>query len=193
MYCLILSSVCGYAQTEDTIIQEILDFRNELNEHYSNKETSPLKKKERRKFKTHRFYPVDLKYRVSARVVLIENADTIVMPTSAGTAKNFIRFAELHFEIRDTSCVLIAYQRAKEGHDNYLFIPFTDATSGNESYGGGRYIDLDMPVGDEVILDFNKAYNPYCAYTTGWFCPIPPRENSLNIAIKAGLMAPEHH
>jgi len=74
---------------------------------------------------------------------------------------------------------------------DYLFIPFTDNTSGNESYGGGRYLDYKISdiKNNKLLLDFNKAYNPYCAYTTGYNCPIPPAENDLKVAIKAGEKA----
>lgn len=181
------------AQSEEELINEIKDFQKELNHHYTDKETSPLKKKERRKFKGHRFFEIDLNYRVTANVVIIENPDTIVMPTSAGTEKKYLRYARLDFKINGTQCQLIAYQRAKEGHKEYLFIPFRDGTSGTDSYGGGRYIDLDMPIGEEVVLNFNLAYNPYCAYTSGWFCPLPPAENTLNVEIKAGLKVPHDH
>ncbi len=75
-------------------------------------------------------------------------------------------------------------------YKNYLFLPFTDLTSGEESYGGGRYIDLETTdiFNNKVIIDFNKAYNPYCAYASGYNCPIPPRENDLPVAVKAGEM-----
>lgn len=190
---MIFSSVGLLAQSEEEFISEIKEFQEKLNHHYSDKETSPLKKKERRKFKGYRFFEIDLGYRVIAKVVIIENPDTIVMPTSAGTEKKYLRYARLEFKIDDKECQLIAYQRAKEGHKNYLFIPFRDGTTGKDSYGGGRYIDLDMPIGDEVVLNFNLAYNPYCAYTSGWFCPLPPQENTLKVEIKAGLKVPHEH
>lgn len=184
------------AQNDDSLMTAIEHFQSEQNEHYFNKETTPLKKKERRKFKGHHFYPIDLNYRVKANYELIENPDTIVMPTSAGTEKMFAKHAKLTFELNGEKCVLYAYQNLKvikvEGYENSLFVPFKDETSGTETYGGGRYLDLEQPNNSSMILDFNYAYNPYCAYTTGWYCPIPPDENTLNIRVKAGLMAPEH-
>lgn len=188
-----LSSVCAWSQSEDELKAEFEKFQAEQNEHYSNKETSPLKRKERKKFKGHSFYDFDIDYRVTAKVVKFLRPDTIIMPTSAGTEKAYSRWATLHFKIGGAACQLVAYRRAKEGQDGYLFIPFKDHTSGFDTYGGGRYLDLDVPKGDDVILNFNLAYNPYCAYTTGWFCPIPPEENTLDIPIKAGLKAPPTH
>ncbi|WP_192347263.1 DUF1684 domain-containing protein [Algoriphagus sp. Y33] len=69
-----------------------------------------------------------------------------------------------------------------------LFLPFTDQTNGGETYGGGRYMGLTIPTGDTIELDFNKAYNPYCAYASGYACPIPPKENDLEVPIRAGVM-----
>jgi uncharacterized protein (DUF1684 family) len=81
--------------------------------------------------------------------------------------------------------------REKEGYKDYLFLPFTDLTNGNETYGSGRYIDLRIPERETIIIDFNKAYNPYCAYNYGYACPIPPKENKLKVEIRAGVMAPQ--
>jgi uncharacterized protein len=75
----------------------------------------------------------------------------------------------------------------KKEYKNYLFLPFLDLTSGNESYGGGRYIDMRIPKGNIITIDFNKAYNPYCAYNHKYSCPVVPDENNLNIEIKAGV------
>ena len=78
-------------------------------------------------------------------------------------------------------------------YSNHLFIPFNDITNGVETYDAGRYIDLEIPKGDTIIIDFNKAYNPYCAYNDGYSCPIPPEENNLEVEVKAGVMAFEKH
>ncbi len=193
-FTLFLASFFSFGQ--DSLTQKVLTFQADQNEHYFNKDTSPLKKKERRKFKGHHFYPIDHTYRVEAHYEIIENPDTIVMPTSAGTEKMFAKHAKLTFELNGATCVLFAYQNLKvikmEGYENSLFVPFKDETSGTETYGGGRYLDLEQPEGESLIVDFNYAYNPYCAYTTGWYCPIPPDENTLEVAVKAGLKAPEH-
>lgn len=187
---LIFSSLSCLAQSEQELISEIEKFQAEQNEHYLDKETSPLKKKERRKFTGHNFYPIDLSFRVQAHFHKIAKPDTLVMPTSAGTEKSYLRYGELIFKIGGIPCKLIAYLRAVEDHGGYLFIPFKDETSGTETYGGGRYIDMKIPTEHHVVVDFNLAYNPYCAYTTGWFCPLPPEENTLKVAVKAGLKAP---
>jgi len=189
-------SLVGYSQRIDSVkyMDESLRFVAELNEHYTNKKTSPLPKKARKEFKGHRFYEVDLNFVVTAKFVRLNNSDTVVMKTSADTEKQYIRYAQLHFNLLNRHCHLTVFQSLKlreiEGYKDYLFIPFKDLTSGNETYGGGRYMDVLIPEGNEIVLNFNTAYNPYCAYTDGYFCPIPPAENNLNIAVKAGAMAP---
>lgn len=139
-----------------------------------------------------RFYPLAPAYRVAARFQKYTNSPWFKMATSGGQAQIQRRYGRLTFAIHDTIVHLTIYQSQellqKAATRNYLFIPFTDATSGIESYGGGRYIDCmisDIHNG-MLVLDFNKAYNPYCAYTTGYNCPIPPRENDLRVAIRAG-------
>lgn len=192
-----LSGPYTFSQIEiDTlkVIRESRDFKLDQDRHFLNKKTSPLTKKERRKFKEHRFFPVNMDYCVVAKFERIENGDTVIMKTSANTEKVYIKFAKVYFTIEEVPCELTVYQNVKlsqiKEYEDYLFIPFRDQTSGQESYGGGRYIDLKIPEEDEIILNFNLAYNPYCAYTEGYFCPIPPNENILEVEIKAGAMIP---
>lgn len=137
-----------------------------------------------------RFYPVDKKFLVNARFEKIADSASVTMKTSKAMEKSFKRFGYIYFKYNHSAYRLTLYQSLKEmpGYEDYLFLPFTDAGSGEASYAGGRYIDLRM--GDirkgKILLDFNKAYNPYCAYTIGYNCPIPPRENSLPFEVSAG-------
>ncbi|MGB1104558.1 MAG: DUF1684 domain-containing protein [Crocinitomicaceae bacterium] len=194
---LLLGTSVVAQQEGDPKITEIKTFQQEQNEHYKDKKHSPLTKKERRAFEGHRFYPINLDYRGEAKFEYIEQEDTIVMQTSSGREKYYRPYAYVHFKINGDSCKLTVYQsyrlRETKEYKDYLFIPFRDATSGKTSYGGGRYLDILIPEGNTVILNFNLAYNPYCAYTMGYNCTIPPAENTLNVAIRAGLMAPEVH
>jgi len=139
-----------------------------------------------------RFYPVNETYRVNASFEKIWDTVGFVMKTSGTKNKRFYRYGILRFTINGLPLRLTLYQSAQLMQDstykNYLFLPFTDKTTGEKTYAGGRYIDLEMDdiKNEQVIVDFNKAYNPYCAYTTGYNCPIPPRETSMPVAIKAG-------
>ncbi len=138
------------------------------------------------------FFAADENYKVQSRFE--KSADTVIisMKTSgkAIPQKDFIRYGKLIFTIHDTALQLTVYQSVKQNpqYRNYLFIPFTDITTGDETYGSGRYIDIETTdiKNNIVTIDFNKAYNPYCAYTTGYNCPIPPKENYLAVGIKAG-------
>ena len=142
-----------------------------------------------------RFFPVDKRFCVPARLEKIEEAPWFLMETSGTKKKTYRVYGILHFIINDTARKLHIYQSKDLMNDSayadYLFIPFTDKTSGEESYANGRYIDLRIPELEKgnFRLDFNKAYNPYCAYISNKYnCPVPPRENELDIAIRAGEM-----
>jgi uncharacterized protein len=139
------------------------------------------------------FYPVNKSYRVQASFQKVENSQWLPMKTSGLITKLHRVYGTLTFSIHDTLLHLNVYQSlsllSTEDYKNYLFLPFTDLTTGIETYNSGRYIDLT--IGDvkdgQLLLDFNKAYNPYCAYVSGKYnCPIPPKENNLPVAIRAG-------
>jgi uncharacterized protein len=149
--------------------------------------------------KLFRFYPVDKKYAVNCRFERMYDTTGFIMKTSGSVSKKHYRYGRLYFTINGKAQQLVIYQSAMllstPQYADYLFVPFTDATTGNETYGSGRYIDLRL--GDiknnTVPIDFNKCYNPYCAYASGYNCPIPPRENRLTIGIKAGeKIFPKH-
>ena len=140
------------------------------------------------------FFPADEHFLIKCRFERTSDTAVVIMKTSGKKIpeKDFIRYGKLIFAIHDTALLLTVY-RSKSLQQNpqykdYLFIPFTDVTTGDDTYGSGRYIDIlttDIK-NNTAEIDFNKAYNPYCAYTIGYNCPIPPRENYLNVAIKAG-------
>lgn len=177
------------AQSTEKALVDIESFQNELNIHFKNKDTSILLSEDFDNFTGLEFYPINLDYRVIAKFVTTPNEVPFLMPTTTDRLPEYVKYAELHFSLKDKPMVLNVYQNShpKEGYEEYLFLPFTDLTSGNGSYGGGRYIDLFIPDGDKIILDFNKSYNPYCAYNAAYSCPIPPEENDLKIRIEAGV------
>ncbi len=163
---------------------------------YRTEGESPFRtRRERRRFPGRAWFPVDPAARVSARVERFAVPDTLDFPTSAGTVKRYLRWGRLTFTYRGHTDTLTAYRSVRHlGHPAYgrlLFVPFTDHTSGEASYGGGRYLDPTLPGEgqDRLVLDFNTAYNPWCAYADGWFCPIPPVENRLGVAVEAGEKA----
>lgn len=184
------------AQTDSLqAISEIEMFRQQLNEEYQNPKESPLGV-EASKFKGHDFFPVDLRYRVQAQVVKLANPEKFLMETTTTRRPEYQKEYKITFTLSDTLCELYIYRNIelskKEGYENYLFLPFTDPTNGFESYGGGRYLDLRTPQGDSMIIDFNQSYNPYCAYSWKYSCPVPPKENALPVKVLAGIKGVEH-
>ena len=138
------------------------------------------------------FYDIDKNFRVTASFKKIDDKEGFDMNTSSGMKKKYFKYGLLTFRLHDSLLHLYVYQSKElmkqEKLKEYLFVPFGDATSGFESYGGGRYIDFYISdiKDNKVAIDFNKAYNPYCAYTTGYNCPLPPLENLLKVPIAAG-------
>ncbi len=142
------------------------------------------------------FFSVNEKFRINCKFERIINSPWFRMESSGQIKKNYRVYGIIHFIINDSAVTLNIYQSqdlmTTEKYRDHLFIPFTDATSGEETYESGRYIDLEIKdiKNDKILIDFNKAYNPYCAYVSGKFnCPIPPAENRLPVAIRAGEKA----
>lgn len=138
------------------------------------------------------FFAPDSNYKVVADFEKINDAVGFKMPTSARSMQQYFRYGKISFPINGKTYNLVVYQSKDliqdDNYKDYLFIPFTDASNGTDTYEGGRYIDITIGdiVNDKVVIDFNKAYNPYCCYATGYHCPIPPKENALAVAINAG-------
>lgn len=141
-----------------------------------------------------KFFPVNKQYKVTAQFKKSDDTVGLIMKTSGKITKKYYRYGTLTFSIHHHPLQLTIYQSEqlmqKEEYKNYLFVPFTDLNSGVKSYGGGKYLDflMDDIRNNTLEIDFNKAYNPYCAYVSGYNCPIPPRENDLPVAIMAGEM-----
>jgi hypothetical protein len=168
---------------------EIENHRAHYKEEFLKDSHSPLKEAD---LTYLRFFDPDSAYKVVANFVKAPKSKPFSMPTYSGIQKEYVKYGELHFRINSQDLSLSVYQslslRQQPMYRDYLFIPFKDATSAHETYGGGRYMDIrmgDIKEGD-YTLDFNKAYNPYCAYSDGYNCPIPPKENSLLIKVMAG-------
>jgi len=169
----------------------------ELNLQYADKEKSPLTDEDFKTFRSLDFYPIDTKYSITAKFVKNENPIPFELATTTDRKPVYQKYGTLFFELDNVACELPVYQNVKgmktEKYKNHIFVPFTDLTTGDKSYGGGRYVDLELPFGSEVVIDFNSAYNPYCAYNHKYSCAIPPKENDLPVAIKAGVKAFHAH
>lgn len=132
------------------------------------------------------YFPVDEAYRVGAAIVPTPDSLPFVMPTTKSHQNQYRQYAWAHFIIHGQACSLAVFEPFPVEEDAQLFLPLRDATSGEATYGGGRYLDLPYPAGDTLVIDFNLAYNPYCVYNYAYSCPIPPSVNTLPIAIIAG-------
>lgn len=184
-------SVALYAQTDDQGA-EYREFWLKTEAEFKNPDESPLSAAERADFDSIPRYAYNPAYRVEA----IWEERKLEKPfkiESTGPIRNtYQKVAVLHFAINGDSLQLSAYKNLQMARNpvykNYIFIPFTDDSNGFETYGGGRYLDFTLTEQnpEKVILDFNKTYNPYCAYNDGYSCPIPPRENNLKVKVLAG-------
>lgn len=179
---------------------EIKKFQKELNAEYLNPKETPLRGDNFKNFKQHPFFPINLKYRVTAKFEKTENAEPFDLPTSSGKTKPYREYGKATFQLDGKSYTLTLYQSLdlikQKKYKDHLFLPFRDATNEKETYGGGKYLDLTIPKGKTIILDFNKSYHPYCAYNAyDYNCPVVPEENKLPVEIRAGVMYEDiyHH
>jgi uncharacterized protein (DUF1684 family) len=180
------------SQDNEKIIAEIETVQQQLNAHYTNPETTVLKPEDFEKFEGLEFYPIALEYRVEATFVRTPDEEPFYMPTTTERLPLYVKYGELFFTWEGKQHQLDIFENLepkKEEYKDYLFLPITDLTSGDGSYGGGRYLDVKKSevAQGKVVLDFNKLYNPYCAYNEKYSCPIPPAQNDLPIRIEAGV------
>ena len=181
---------CGQGKQS---VQGDTEFQREINAEFKDASQSPLKVKDLKNFNTLDFFKFDSTYVVTATLKRTPDTEYFDMQTTTSRVSKERVFGILTFNLKGETYNLNVYQgqdlMAKEGFEDYLFLPFLDDTNGDDTYGGGRYIDLRIPEGDSLIIDFNTAYNPYCAYNEKYSCPIVPRENYVGADVKAGVKA----
>ncbi len=178
------------SHSHEDYVKDIETMRREKDYFFREDRQSPIPHSLRHAFEGLAHFPPDPEYRVRAKLVKDPNPQRIVLATSKGVPRDMIRYGVFEFEIGGTNQRLAAYKSVPQpGHHHEsesLFVPFRDATSGKETYGAARYLDIEAEPGDQYMIDFNLAYNPYCAYSDDYVCPFPPRENWLPIPIHAG-------
>jgi len=174
-------------------VLEIEAMRREKDSFFKEDDDSPIPRRTRETFSGLAYYPVDPKSSVRARLVRDPNPKRVILATSKGVPREMIRIGVFGFEIDGSRHTLAAFTSVPQpGHhheDRSLFVPFRDVTSGKETYGAARYLDIEERPTDEYLVDFNLAYNPYCAYSEDYVCPFPPQENWLSVPIRAGEKA----
>jgi hypothetical protein len=165
--------------------------RDDKDDFFASHPHSPIPKDEREDFEGLEYFEPDPAYRVTATVHLVEPDEDAVyrMETSTGGEQRYLKVAELEFELDGESYMLGGYRQEGEERES-LFVPFRDKTTGQQTYGAGRYMELeaegDLEEGMEIPIDFNLAYSPFCAYSDAYACPLPPEENWLETTIEAG-------
>jgi len=168
-------------------IQQITKARTEKDEFMKTSAESPFKDTTE-SFTGLKYFPPDAKYKIIATLTPIQHKEIVVLTTNDGKEERYIPYAYAEFELDDVKNKLLILEIVDMGpFRGKLFLAFGDGTSAFETYGAGRYLDvLKVPGSQTITLDFNEAYNPYCAYTDKFSCPLPPKENLLSVSIKAG-------
>ncbi|MFL2609982.1 MAG: DUF1684 domain-containing protein [Flavobacteriaceae bacterium] len=169
----------------------LTEYQRQVNNYFKDASVSPLKPKDLKNFQGLDFFEFDSIYVVKAKIEETKESLPFKMKTTTDIPADVRKYADLFFQISDKEFELSVYENLEyegvEGYENYLFLPFLDETNEDETYGGGRYLDLFLNGTDSIIIDFNKAYNPKCVYDENFSCPIVPRKNFLNTRIEAGV------
>lgn len=165
------------------MLTELEVFRHRKDNFFRDDANSPLTPDQKRHFAGLHYYPENPSLKLWVRVEAEADAGFIEIDTSTGQRQRYERAGSVKFDLSGQAIVLHLYSH---GDPHRLFLPFRDATSGKETYAAGRYLDLELEADGTVLLDFNYAYNPYCAYNELWTCPLTPVENTLPVPIEAG-------
>ena len=169
-------------------MSELDDFRAEKDEFFGHHPQSPLTREQKQDFKGLNYFPENDALRLEVQVELLNDPKPMVMQTSTGGVQEYIRFGKFKFQVDGQEAELTIYQA-----DHGFFLPFVDSLAGKETYPAGRYLEPEELQGNRFFVDFNLAYNPYCAYNEMWSCPITPAENRLKGPIRAGEKLFESH
>lgn len=186
---LIFLTILTFQTKAQTYLESMAKHRQEYKDDFLKNANSPLKQADLTYLD---FYEIDSTFKVKSSFMQMIDKATFKMPTSDGKQKEYFKYGTLTFTLKGQIQQLNVYRSLAllkmPQYKNYLFVPFKDQTNGTETYGGGRYLDLQTTdiQGDILVLDFNKAYNPYCAFSNGYSCPIPPQANHLKVSIEAG-------
>lgn len=199
LFFLCILTSCNNSKKDD-YIKDLEDYQYEKNLYFHDESKSPLNKEDFKTFKKLDFYPINKKYKVVATLEKTVNAPIFEMTTTTDRKPLYIKYGTITFTLDGEEQKVPIYQNKDLDRDpqyiDYLFLPFTDKTSGKDSYGGGRYLDVlttDEKPDGTIVLDFNKAYNPSCAYGDGHSCPLTPIENTFSVEIVAGVKAYKKH
>lgn len=168
-------------------MSELTEFRAEKDDFFRNYPQSPLTPQQQRDFSGLNYFPENEALRLEVEVERMFEQQPMQMQTSTGGVQTYVRYGKFKFEVEGQPAELTIYQ-----NENGYFLPFVDSLAGQETYPAGRYLEPEPLPGERFLVDFNIAYNPYCAYNEMWSCPITPAENRLKVPIRAGEKLFEH-
>jgi len=193
---LLVFAFLSCAQEKEPLLGET-EWQKQINADFKDASKSPLKENDLKYFKGLEFFPFDSAYVVKATLERTPAEKPFKMKTTTERLPEYVKYGVVIFQLKGNTYKLNIYQNLdlmnEEGYEDYLFLPFLDDTNGEESYGGGRYVECRIPNGDALEIDFNEAYNPYCAYNDKYSCPIVPRENYVPTKVEAGVKVFEKH
>lgn len=161
----------------------LIDFRRMKDNFFKSDHQSPLDSQQKKTFSGLNYYPENPNFRFDLELEKVAKPEKVTMPTSTGDQQDYWHAGQIHFTVQGRTAILQVYLAVDGGE---YFIPFVDLTAPEETYGAGRYLEPENLGDGRLHIDFNLAYNPYCAYNDNWSCPIPPRENRIGVRIEAG-------
>jgi uncharacterized protein len=159
----------------------LLEFRGEKDDFFAHASQSPLTHGQRHAFKGLKYFPENPALRMEVPVEVFPTRETVSIQTTGGVPQTYQRYGRFKFITRGITAELTIYS-----NENGYFLPFVDSLAGKETYPAGRYIEVEQLKNGKFLVDFNLAYNPFCAYNDNWSCPLTPFENRLKVPIKAG-------
>ncbi|MEM8898559.1 MAG: DUF1684 domain-containing protein [Bacteroidota bacterium] len=190
-FSLLICFAIPFAQAQNSYVEEVLTHRKDKDEKYADKAKSPVPDEYLTEFGGLNYFEVDSSFKVRATLERFEKPSPHTFNTTKAKKKRtYILYGTVHFMMKGKKSKLTIYYAPISGplrkKQKMLFLPFRDQTNGVSTYGGGRYLEIEDPEGDELVLDFNKAYNPYCAYGGDFACVVPPRDNLIEVEVMAG-------
>ena len=190
LVAIVIYNFQGTSKKTEGYVEAILADRLEKNEEFKQSEDSPLTEEQKPVFESLSYFPIAEKYKVRAEYHKNQREKIVKIAITDGSQREYYVHGNAHFHLEGKELDVTVYKPVKAGSE-YLFIPFYDATSADLTYGGGRYVEPVVLDDGSLEIDFNQAYNPYCAYNHTYRCPIPPQGNSLGVSILAGEKLPD--
>ncbi|HSP87061.1 MAG TPA: DUF1684 domain-containing protein [Ignavibacteriaceae bacterium] len=187
-FFLLISCGKNYSPEEKKYIEDVEKIRNENNDYMKNDPNSPFNAKSKVHFEPLKYYEPDPEFKFQSKLYEFDKKDTVIIFGTKGEERKAVRYGYVKLNYKNDDFKVNVYEGTSRSGEKYFSIWFTDKTTGEENYGVGRYIDFELNTDKEFLytIDFNLAYNPYCAYSSDYSCAIPTKEDYIDLAIEAG-------